>query len=663
MTRPRKLLAPGLTALTLFITTWLACAQNEVLTLTNLAMRVMGANLTTGNYQRYETPGTNILVGLKPDVVAIQEFKFLSPTGLGTGTPAALREMVDLCFGTNFSYYREPYEASGDLPNGIISRWPIVASGSWPSPQVSNRGFAWAQIRPPGTNDLYVVSVHLHTATASSRAIEAGVIKSNRLRFFPANAWVIVAGDFNTDNRSEAAVSTFKTFLSDQPIPTDQNSNANTSAPRSKPYDYVLSSFSFTNFLVPVVIGSRTFSSGLVFDSRVYTPIAEVAPVTVADSGASNMQHMGVVKDFRLRWAVTNYRPAIITQPLPQTVPPGGTAMFSVGATGTPPLSYQWRRDDTILAGATRSACSLTNVQAAEQGNYTVVITNGFGSVTSAPAALVIFGGSFVPTNAGIGSAIISNGCYVVSGSGEDIEGTEDRFFFVYTSLQGDGQIIAQLSSLVPDNPLSEAGVMMRDGFAGGDRHVFLTRNAANKTIFRRRSVANYWSVENGVHGTNSLWMRLMRMGDTFTGHSSTNGVNWNLVWWTTVTNLPMILQAGLAVTSHRHMGLATATFCNVTVGKLTPLSGAWPEAGPRIWLAGEPYACPPMAQFGGFKMLIGSAVGDRLKIKYSANADAFAAAWLTVGTVTNHWGVVDFLDHQALTNRLRFYRVQTVEP
>jgi endonuclease/exonuclease/phosphatase family metal-dependent hydrolase len=388
MTRPRKLLAPGLTALTLLITTWLAGAQSEVLTLTNLAVRVMGANLTTGNYQRYETPGTNILVGLKPDVVAIQEFKFLSPTGLGTGTPAALREMVDLCFGTNFSYYREPYEASGDLPNGIISRWPIVASGSWPSPQVSNRGFAWAQIRPPGTNDLYVVSVHLHTATASSRAIEAGVIKSNRLRFFPANAWVIVAGDFNTDNRSEAAVSTFKTFLSDQPIPTDQNSNANTSAPRSKPYDYVLPSFSFTNFLMPVVIGSRTFSSGLVFDSRVYTPIAEVAPVTAADSGASNMQHMGVVKDFRLRWAVTNYRPAIITQPLPQTVPPGGTATFSVGTTGTPPLSYQWRRNTSPLAGATQSTLSLTNVSGEAQGNYTAVVTNGFGSVTSLPAPL-----------------------------------------------------------------------------------------------------------------------------------------------------------------------------------------------------------------------------------------------------------------------------------
>ena len=55
-----------------------------------------------------------------------------------------------------------PLTGSGDIPNGIISRYPIVASGSWVDTVQSqpNRGFAWAQIALPGTNDLYVVSVH-----------------------------------------------------------------------------------------------------------------------------------------------------------------------------------------------------------------------------------------------------------------------------------------------------------------------------------------------------------------------------------------------------------------------------------------------------------------------------------------------------------------------
>src|SRR6266404_8818564 len=127
----------------------------------NVVVRVMTANLTTGNNQSYLTPGLDILTGLKPDVVAIQEFNYSSTTTNGVNTPAAFREMIDNTFGTNFFYFRESYTASGDIPNGIISRYPILASGSWVDTQVANRGFAWAQIDIPGTNDLYVVSVHL----------------------------------------------------------------------------------------------------------------------------------------------------------------------------------------------------------------------------------------------------------------------------------------------------------------------------------------------------------------------------------------------------------------------------------------------------------------------------------------------------------------------
>ncbi|MEJ0089365.1 MAG: hypothetical protein WDM80_06420 [Limisphaerales bacterium] len=64
--------------------------------------------------------------------------------------------MVDIGFGTNFFYYREPISG---IPNGIISRYPMINSGYWVDTLVANRGFAWAQIDLPGTNDLYVVSV------------------------------------------------------------------------------------------------------------------------------------------------------------------------------------------------------------------------------------------------------------------------------------------------------------------------------------------------------------------------------------------------------------------------------------------------------------------------------------------------------------------------
>lgn len=254
----------------------------------NAVVRVMAANLN-GNSQILGTPQLNILEGLKADVVAMQEFIY------SDNSTNAFRQMIDDTFGTNYVYFRE---SGYSLPNGIISRYPIIAAGSWDDPYVSNRGFAWAQINLPGTNDLYVVSVHLLTSSSSTRNSEAAEIKSRVQSEFPANAWVIVAGDMNTDSRSEGAISTFTTFLSDSPIPTDAETGGDpdTNEPRSKPYDYVLPSFSMTNTLTSVVFPSHTFPKGLVFDSREYTPLSEVSPVQFADS--SSCQHMGILKDF-----------------------------------------------------------------------------------------------------------------------------------------------------------------------------------------------------------------------------------------------------------------------------------------------------------------------------------------------------------------------------
>jgi endonuclease/exonuclease/phosphatase family metal-dependent hydrolase len=283
-----------------------------VITSTSLTLRVMAANITTGNNQRYEGPGMRIFQALRPDVVAVQEFNYASTNGLGINTPGALREMIDSAFGTNFAFYRE---SGYSIPNGVISRWPLVESGSWDDVQVPDRGFAWARVDLPGTNDLYVVSVHLHSSGGSiSRATEATnlmrLIQSN----FPANAWLVVAGDLNTDSRNETAVSTFKTFLSDAFVPVDNHGNPNTNQSRQKPYDYVLTSFEFASNQTPTVIGAQSFGDGLVFDSRVYTPTNDVSPVLAADSSAPNMQHMAVVKDFTVSYTVTN----LITVPAPR---------------------------------------------------------------------------------------------------------------------------------------------------------------------------------------------------------------------------------------------------------------------------------------------------------------------------------------------------------
>ena len=50
----------------------------------------------------------------------------------------------------------------------------------------------------------------------------------------------------------------------------------------------------------PVEIGASVFDHGFVADTRVYSPISDLAPALATDSGASNMQHMAVVRDFGL---------------------------------------------------------------------------------------------------------------------------------------------------------------------------------------------------------------------------------------------------------------------------------------------------------------------------------------------------------------------------
>ncbi len=82
--------------------------------------------------------------------------------------------------------------------------------------------------------------------------------------------------------------------------------------------------------------------------------------------------------------------PGIGTAPQTQRRIPGTNATFSVTANGTSPLAYQWRRFGTNLTGETRSLLLLTNLSDASAGTYAVVVTNSAGSVTSAPATLLI---------------------------------------------------------------------------------------------------------------------------------------------------------------------------------------------------------------------------------------------------------------------------------
>ena len=159
-------------------------AQTPGVFQTNLTLRIMAANLTSGG-PTYQTAGLNILKGLKPDIVAIQEFNY------GNNSAADFRHMLDTTFGTNFVYYRE---SGYSIPNGIISRFPIRAAGSWDDSLVPDRGFAWARLDAPSFD--FVWSVCIYTAVAARGSQPGGPGAQNLISAnFPANAWSS-SGDF-----------------------------------------------------------------------------------------------------------------------------------------------------------------------------------------------------------------------------------------------------------------------------------------------------------------------------------------------------------------------------------------------------------------------------------------------------------------------------------
>ncbi len=87
---------------------------------------------------------------------------------------------------------------------------------------------------------------------------------------------------------------------------------------------------------------------------------------------------------------IVNVPPAFTSQPQSRTVLQGDSATWTAAATGTAPLSYQWRFNGANLTGATGTIYTRLNALAADAGAYSVVVTNVAGSITSSNALLTV---------------------------------------------------------------------------------------------------------------------------------------------------------------------------------------------------------------------------------------------------------------------------------
>jgi hypothetical protein len=134
---------------------------------------------------------------------------------------------------------------------------------------------------------------------------------------------------------------------------------------------------------------TRTFIGGLPIWQGTVPADTRAGPQTVYFLGRDQI---GGLSTFIATYNVqaVGQPPTITQQPQNQTVNQGQTATFAVAAVGTAPLSYQWRFNGAAIAGATSPTFAIPNAQPSNAGNYDVVVSNPFGSATSAVAVLTV---------------------------------------------------------------------------------------------------------------------------------------------------------------------------------------------------------------------------------------------------------------------------------
>ncbi len=164
------------------------------------------------------------------------------------------------------------------------------------------------------------------------------------------------------------------------------------------------------------------------------------------------------------------------------------------------------------------------------------------------------------------GSAGYSGGTWTVKGSGGDIWDNADAFRYVYQPLNGDGQIVARVTSVSNTDAWAKAGVMIRQSLTTNSAHAMVVVTPGNGVAFQRRTSAGAVSDHTaGARVTAPYWVRLVRSGSIFTAYSSPDGATWTQIGTATIS-MTATVYIGLTVTAHNNSALNTSTFTNVSV-------------------------------------------------------------------------------------------------
>jgi fibronectin type 3 domain-containing protein len=170
------------------------------------------------------------------------------------------------------------------------------------------------------------------------------------------------------------------------------------------------------------------------------------------------------------------------------------------------------------------------------------------------------------PSPAGSLTPVGDNGYNLVAG-GTDIYNTADSFAFAHQQVTGNFDFKIRLAGLTNTNSFAKAGLMARESLAANSRNVFVLATPGSnghRLTHRSTNGGSTTSQGSGPVSYPNNWLRLVRVGNTFQGYRSTNGVDWTLVGQVTNNNMPQTLLFGMAAVGRNATTATTAQFRDV---------------------------------------------------------------------------------------------------
>jgi hypothetical protein len=251
--------------------------------------------------------------------------------------------------------------ASQTVTSGSSVTLSVVATGTAPFT------YQWKKdgVNIPGANTSSLALNSVSTANAGSYT----VVVSNSAGSATSSAAILTVNTL-------VAAPVITTQPGSQTVNAGNNVTFSVSAAGTAPFTY---QWKKDGVSIP---GANTASLSL---NSVNTASAGSYTVVVSNSAGSATSSAAILTVNEL---VTD--PAITTQPASQTVSAGSSVTFTVVASGTAPLTYQWKKNGVAIPNANTASLALTSVTSADAGSYSVVVSNSAGSATSSAAVLTV---------------------------------------------------------------------------------------------------------------------------------------------------------------------------------------------------------------------------------------------------------------------------------